>query len=238
MQPHVQQQINDAVFKNIKTEPSFETTPQENIPNIPEQTVPKTDDFFIDDHEFDEYKKPETINVKQPSTDHWNDFVIIPDNEISKSLLKTDIQIKDNFKWKKQKNRKAYRKLITKENLQDALDVSLADIQTVNYNDDTSLDDLETVDYDNDTSVTDLVPVWKLKTIKEDENGNIDVIKTVHRVVISNDDDDNDVEFLKQAPLHPRDRLKRSEKKYLQILTKKKKLIQRSKNQRERNWVH
>ena len=70
MQPHVQQQINDAVFKNIKTEPSFETTPQENIPNIPEQTVPKTDDFFIDDHEFDEYKKPETINVKQPSTDH------------------------------------------------------------------------------------------------------------------------------------------------------------------------
>ena len=53
------------------------------------------EDFFIDDDEFDECKKPETISIKQ------NYFVIIPDNEkvkISKSLLKTDIQIKDNFK--------------------------------------------------------------------------------------------------------------------------------------------
>ena len=72
----------------------FETTPQKNIPNITEQTVPKTEDFFIDDDEFDEYKKPETISIKQPSTDDRNDFVIIPDNEkaeISKSLLKTDL---------------------------------------------------------------------------------------------------------------------------------------------------
>ena len=34
--------------------------------------------------------------------------------EISKLLLKTDIKIKDNFKWKKQKNRKPNRKLIKK----------------------------------------------------------------------------------------------------------------------------
>ena len=53
--------------------------------------------------------------------------------------------------------------------MQDALDVALADIQTVNYNDNTSLDDLETVNYNNDTSVIDLVPIRKLKTIKEDE---------------------------------------------------------------------
>ena len=132
--PQVQQQFNDTVFKKIKTKPTFETTPQENIPNIPEQSVPKTEDLFIDDDEFDEYKKPETISIKQLSTDDQSDFVIVPDNEkakISKSLLKTDIQIKDNLKWKKQKNRKPYRKLITKENLQDALDVALADIQTV-----------------------------------------------------------------------------------------------------------
>ena len=89
--------------------------------------------------------------------------------EISKLLLKTDIKIKDNFKWKKQKNRKPYRKLRKKENLRDALDVALADIQTVNYNDNTSLDDLETVNYNNDTSVIDLVPIRKLKTIKKDE---------------------------------------------------------------------
>ena len=92
------------------------------------------------------------------------------------------------------------------------------------------MDEVETVDYNNDTSVTDLVPVQKLKTIKEDENFDIEVIKTVQRVAVSDDDDDDDVEFSKQRPLHPRDRLKRSEKKYLEILPKKE-LIQRSKNQ-------
>ena len=89
-------------------------------------------------------------------------------------LLKRDIQINGNFKWKKQKNRKPYKKLIKTENLQD---VALAGIQTVDYNNDTSLDDLETVDYNNDTLVTDLVPIRKLKTIKEDENDDIEVIK-------------------------------------------------------------
>ena len=95
------------------------------------------------------------------------------------------------------------------------------------------MDDLETVDYNNDTLVTDLVPVRKLKTIKEDENEDIEVMKMVQRIVISDDDDDDDddddedddyddeVEFLKQTPLHPRDRLKPSGKKYLQILPKK-----------------
>ena len=66
---------------------------------------------------------------------------------------------------KHQKNRKPCWKLITKENLQDALDVALADIETINYNDDTSFDDLETVDFNNVTSVTDLALVRKLKTI-------------------------------------------------------------------------
>ena len=47
------------------------------------------------------------------------------------------------------------------------------------------MDDIETVDYNN-------VPVRKLKTIKEDENDDIEVIKTVQRVVISDDDDDDD----------------------------------------------
>ena len=59
------------------------------------------------------------------------------------------------------------------------------------------MDDLETVDYENSTSATDLVLVRKLKTIKEDENDDIEVIKTVQRVVINNDNDDDDVEFLR-----------------------------------------
>ena len=90
------------------------------------------------------------------------------------------------------------------------------------------MDDLETVRCHNDTSVTDLVPVRKLKTIKEDENDDTEFIQTAKRVVISDyndddddDDDDGDVEFLKQAPLHPRDRLKCPEKKHLKILPKK-----------------
>ena len=137
-------------------------------------------------------------------------------------LLKTEIQIKNNFKWKKQKNRKPYRKLTNKENLQDAFDVALADTQTVNYKDNTSLDDLETVDYNDDTSVTDVVLARNLKTIKENDNDDIEVIKTVQRVFVSDDNDDgDDVEFSKQMPLHTMDRLKPSEKKYLQILPKK-----------------
>ena len=80
------------------------------------------------------------------------------------------------------------------------------------------MDALETVYYNN-------VPVRKLKTIKEDENDDIEIIKMVQRVVISYDDDDDkdddDDGFFKQTLLHPRDRLKRSEKKYLQILPKK-----------------
>ena len=95
------------------------------------------------------------------------------------------------------------------------------------------MDDLETVDYNNDTSVTDVVLVRNLKTIKENDNDDIEVIKTVQRVFVSDDNDDDnddDVEFSKQMLLHTMDRLKPSEKKYLQILPKKK-LIQRSKNQ-------
>ena len=61
----------------------------------------------------------------------------------------------------KKKHRKPYKKLITKQNLQDALDFAFNDLETVDYNNDTrrdNIDDLETVDYNNDTSITDLVP--------------------------------------------------------------------------------
>lgn len=57
------------------------------------------------------------------------------------------------------KNRKPYRKPITKAKLEDALDFALTDLRTVDYNNNTSMDDLETVDYNNNTSVRDLVPV-------------------------------------------------------------------------------
>ena len=65
----------------------------------------------------------------------------------------------------KNKNRKPYKKLITKEKLQGALSYAGND-----YNNDTLLDLLETVDYNNDTSITDLVPIKKLETIKKEND--------------------------------------------------------------------
>ena len=65
--------------------------------------------------------------------------------EISKSLIKieVDIKSKNNLIQKKNKNRKPYKKLITKQNIQDSLDFAFNDLETVNYNNDTRLDDLD-----------------------------------------------------------------------------------------------
>ena len=127
---------------------------------------------------------------------------MISDNDeakISKSLIKADIEIKNknNLKWKKNKTRKPYKKLIAKQNLQDALDFAFNDLETVDYNNDTNnLDDLETVDYNNDNSITDLVPIKKLETIKEEdeEEDGLEIIKTKNYATISNDG--GDVKFI------------------------------------------
>ena len=65
--------------------------------------------------------------------------------EISKSLIKTEIdsKSKNKLKQKKNKNRKPYKKPITKQNIQDALDFAFNDLETANYNNDTRLDDLD-----------------------------------------------------------------------------------------------
>ena len=151
----------------------IQPTPPEIIPNV----VPETEDSFIDDHEFDSFKKPDptTINIGQPKDENYDDLVMIygdDEAKISKSLIKTDIEIKNknNLKWKKNKTRKPYKKPIAKQNLQDALDFAFNDLETVDYNNDTrldNLDDLETVDYNNDTSITDLVPIENLKQLKK-----------------------------------------------------------------------
>ena len=66
------------------------------------------------------------------------------EGEISKSLIKieVDIKSKNNLIQKKNKNRKPYKKPITKQNIQDSLDFAFNDLETVNYNNDTRLDDL------------------------------------------------------------------------------------------------
>ena len=74
----------------------------------------------------------------------------------------------------KNKNRETYKKplLITKQNLQDLLNYSVSDLETVDYNDTSvdDLDDLETAEYNNDTSIRDLVPTKKLEMIKKEND--------------------------------------------------------------------
>ena len=86
---------------------------------------------------------------------------------------KLTLKVKINYHGKKNKIRRPYKKPITKQNLQDALDFAFNDVETVNYNNDTrldDLDDLETIDYNNDTSITHLVPIKKLETTKEEDD--------------------------------------------------------------------
>ena len=116
---------------------------------------------------------------------------------------------------KKKKQQKTIKKPITKQNLQDALDFVFTNLETVDYNNDTrldDLDDLETVYYNNDASITDIAPIKNLETIKEedDEEDGLQIIKTVNYAIIS--DDDDDVKFIKKAPSHPRENLKRLSK--------------------------
>ena len=98
----------------------------------------------------------------------------------------------------KNKNRKPHNKPITKCELQHALNLAVSDPQTVDYNNDTSLDDLETVDYNTNTSITDLVPIKELDTIDDenDEEVDLQVIKKVNSINIS--DDEDEVKFIKK----------------------------------------
>ena len=112
--PEVQQQLNKTVFKKIIKQPIIQPTPPETIPNV----VPKTKDFFIDDDEFDSFKKPEpmAIYIGQPKDENYDDLVMISDDNeaklISKSLIKTHIEIKNknNLKWKNKKKQKTIQK--------------------------------------------------------------------------------------------------------------------------------
>ena len=79
--PEVQQQLNETVFKKIIKQPIIQTTPP-IIPNV----ALKTDNFSIDDDEFDSFKKPEptTINIGQPKNENHNDLVMISDDDKAK----------------------------------------------------------------------------------------------------------------------------------------------------------
>ena len=98
-------------LKKIIKQPIIQPTPPEIIPNIDL----KTEDFFIDDDDFDSFKKPELkLEIGQPN-DENNDLVMISDDdkaEISKSLIKTEIdnKSKNNLQWIIKKNQKTIQK--------------------------------------------------------------------------------------------------------------------------------
>ena len=72
--PQVQEQLNDTAFKKIIKQPIIQPTPPEIIPNIDL----KTEDFYVDNDDFDLFKKPELkIEIGQPkdeNDDFGNDF--------------------------------------------------------------------------------------------------------------------------------------------------------------------
>ena len=102
LSPQVQQQLNETVFKKTIKQPIIQPTPPEIIPN----TDLKTEDFFIEGDDFDSFKKPERkLEIGQLKYEN-DDLVMISDDdeaEISKWLIKTEIDIKskNNLKWKK-----------------------------------------------------------------------------------------------------------------------------------------
>ena len=91
--PQVQKQLKETVFKKIIKQPIIQPTPPEIISNIDL----KTEDDDDDDFDFDSFEKRELkIKIGQPK-DENDDLVMISDDdqvEISKSLIKTEIDIK------------------------------------------------------------------------------------------------------------------------------------------------
>ena len=85
------------------------------------------------------------------------------------------------------------------------------DLETVNYNNnDTNMDDIETVDYNNGTNINDPYNINLRKTLGTQLAKQI--IKNIgiyQEIPYSrpNKESQEDIVFLKQVPVHPRDRL-------------------------------
>ena len=93
----------------------------------------------------------------------------------------------------------------------------LDDIATVDYNNDNNLDDVTTVDYNNDNNLKDLDDV-DLKKTSGKQLAAKKIVKIYKKMARKktywkiSKKTDNDVVFLKQVPVHPRDRLARKTK--------------------------
>ena len=93
-------------------------------------------------------------------------------------------------------------------------------LQTIDYNNDVNLDDLETIDFNNDIQMTDLTDIHKtdLKNTSATQQAAQKIKKhrdlkrkgeTVNYSGLNKKSKsrNNNVMFIKQIPMHPRDRL-------------------------------
>ena len=96
------------------------------------------------------------------------------------------------------------------------------DLMTIDYNNDVSLDDVATVDYHNDTQPNDLnneIDKINLKKTSATQKAAKKIIKKyknlkrkgqlVNYSKLSKNSKEDGIVFVKQVPVHPRDRLKK-----------------------------
>ena len=96
------------------------------------------------------------------------------------------------------------------------------DLMTIDYNNDVSLDDVATVDYHNDTQPNDLnneIDKINLKKTSATQKAAKKIIKKYKNVKrkgqlvnyskLSKNSKEDGIVFVKQVPVHPRDRLKK-----------------------------
>ena len=84
----------------------------------------------------------------------------------------------------------------------------------------TEFDDLETIDYNNDTSIDDLNDI--VSNSKKGKNTQLaakKILKKYKKIAQNKKGKTEDVTFIKQVPLHPRERMKRNRKVKTEITT-------------------
>ena len=84
----------------------------------------------------------------------------------------------------------------------------------------TEFDDLETIDYNNDTSINDLNDI--VSNTKKGKNTQLapkKILKKYKKIAQNKKGKTEDVTFIKQVPLHPRERMKRRRKVKTEITT-------------------
>ena len=124
-------------------------------------------------------------------------------------------------KYQRQKQRKEFKKINKKATkyLKKAGYLDIDDAETVNYSNDTNIDDAETIDYNNDNKPSNLdKDIQKVALKKKSASILAKKILTKYKnlkrkTTLRNyehlNKDNDDVVFIKQVPVHPKNRMKK-----------------------------